>query len=368
MPRLSQIIVLLLLSSSVSGSSILVKAKSVFSKNETSECGQIRTPEVIIVPSNTTKDDDVIILFGQCRSAPANALSGLGDDMRGTRIVMTRSLDNGVSWSPMTFLTERGYSVGAALYDRNSKTIILQYQKFLSANPYENSTLMQVTSTDAGLTFSAARNIQHFIDSCNEATPTKGMVAGAAGSRIQTSSGRLMFSGHNNGAICVWTSDDGGKTYQTGPPIKGDEHSLVELSDGRIYMNGRGQLFSWKGHRTNYFSSDGGRTWSTPSACQIEEPNNFGCDASLTSATIPGMKKKALFFAEPHGPVERISLMLHCSIDDAKTWSSWLEVNPLSVAGYSAMVPLRTNPSTLLVIWEQQPTMLSYAFNVTWCH
>ena len=42
-----------------------------------------------------------------------------------------------------------------------------------------------------------------------------GEVCGAAGSRVQTTSGRLVFSGHNSaqagsGGICVWYSDDGG--------------------------------------------------------------------------------------------------------------------------------------------------------------
>ena len=46
-----------------------------------------------------------------------------------------------------------------------------------------------------------------------------GQVCGAAGSRLQTSSGRVVFSGHNaatkGGGVCVWFSDDGGeKTRQ----------------------------------------------------------------------------------------------------------------------------------------------------------
>merc|ERR1712070_1112349 len=142
---------------------------------------------------------------------------------------MKRSMDQGRTWLPMMYITGRGFSCAAAIYDSVRERIVLQFQQFRSTNPYTNSTLFQVTSTDAGETLSSIVDIQHMIDPCNNATPTKSLVAGAAGSRIQTSTGRLLFGGHNKGSICVWYSDDGGETYKTGPPIQGNEHSFVEL-------------------------------------------------------------------------------------------------------------------------------------------
>ena len=71
-------------------------------------------------------------------------------------------------------------------------------------------------------------------------------VCGAAGSRLQTQSGRIVFSGHNGpgGGVCVWYSDDGGRTYNTTAGggadgalmITGNEQSIADLGNGSLYM------------------------------------------------------------------------------------------------------------------------------------
>ena len=72
---------------------------------------------------------------------------------------------------------------------------------------YAGNRLLQKTSTDQGSTWGSERDMTAFIQhGCNSGPG--GQVCGAAGSRLQTLSGRLVFSGHNDdrqgGGICVW--------------------------------------------------------------------------------------------------------------------------------------------------------------------
>lgn len=89
-----------------------------------------------------------------------------------------------------------------------------------------------------------------------------------------------MFSGHSNGDICVWVSDDHGKTYKTSGLFVGDEHSIAQLTDGSLLMNGRGYLFNWK-NRTQYRSNDGGLTWGPGQATALTDVN---CEAAMVSS------------------------------------------------------------------------------------
>ena len=53
-----------------------------------------------------------------------------------------------------------------------------------------------------------------------------------AGNKIQTSSGRLLYTGHNHSRqVCAWFSDDGGKTYNVSNVVKGNEISVAPLTD-----------------------------------------------------------------------------------------------------------------------------------------
>ena len=186
----------------------------------------------------------------------------------------------------------------------------------------------------------AERDITHFVAPvCN--TGPGGQVVGGAGSKVQASSGRLIFSGHSDshagGGICVWYSDDGGLTYNVSASgvFPGNENSIADLGNGTLYMNGRGYVFTWKGHRTSYWSHDSGAHWSPGvEVPEIEEPSSAGCQGSLlavprsikrrgVSNYIPGDTAipARLFFAEPSGVradgvrtgKDRISLRVWCS-------------------------------------------------------
>ena len=205
----------------------------VFTEAELALCGgKIRIPEMVWTPSR-------ILLVAQCRcwgfpvaksggcdhpAPPAtgdgstNSTPPLTDNMIYTKVVTKASADNGRTWENFTVVTPISYSHGMPVYDRVAKQVVLQYQYHPNVEPTLNSTLFQRVSRDDGLTWGPARDITAQIQGCNPEAPQEMQVI-AAGSKIQTASGRLMFSGHTHGKTtgkaCIWFSDDHGKTYDT---------------------------------------------------------------------------------------------------------------------------------------------------------
>eukprot|EP00039_Didymoeca_costata_P007616 m.101771 g.101771 ORF g.101771 m.101771 type:complete len:468 (-) comp13756_c0_seq1:23-1426(-) len=349
------------------GREINVSATDIYGKLAET-CGQIRTPEILNTGTR-------LVLFGQCRKANTYNNSLIGDDMRDVRMLSVYSSDNGKTWSNATFITPIATSVGVGIYDRIRKTIVFQYQSFTSSNPYTGNKLLQMISKDDGETWSAPEDITHFIAACN--TPDQ-QVCGAAGTRLQTSSGRLVFSGHSGATpgLCVWYSDDGGATYTVSNTglFTGNENSIADIGNGTLYMNGRGLSFPWAGHRTSYWSYDDGTTWSNGSeARNLVEPNSFGCDGAVIAVpnqnTTLDSAPPRIFFSEPHGPGSRISLRVWCSLDAGKTWPRYTQFNTGQSAAYSALDYVMENGEpVLIVVWESEHTQLSYRLTVNdWC-
>jgi hypothetical protein len=169
--------------------------------------------------------------------------------------------------------------------------------------------------------------------------------------------GRLVFAGHNAhskradpGGVCVWFSDDHGKTYQAnkGGMVNGNEVSIAQIADSNstLYMNGRGTAVV-SGRRADYRSVDGGVNWSAGKAGNLTDVN---CEAAVVAMYDADPPRPAgssrvttttttLFFSEPHGPGRR-SLRIYCSRDHGKTWPSYIEINRGEAAEYSALLVL----------------------------
>jgi len=299
---------------------------------EINACSFIRTPSPVFTGKS-------VLLFAQCRIAisetPLSADVGavavnvstpddvwrLGDDFRQCRMVMKRSLDGGRSWGPMQYISEMSTGVGAALFDRSTNTVILQYQRMPNANPYQRNTLLQVTSADDGATWSTPRDITSYLAACN--SDPDDMVCGGAGSRIQSASGRYVFAGHEGGhTVCVWYSDDRGETYKTSTSrMVGNEISVTEVLPGTLYMNGRnGGHPKWAANRSAWWSKDDGSTWSNAISTPLIDVN---CEGAVITINVKG--RPVMFFSEPHGP-GRVSFRIHCSLDEGITWPNYIQV------------------------------------------
>ena len=96
-------------------------------------------------------------------------------------------------------------------------------------------------------------------------------------------------------------SDDRGKTWTPSEPFpfKGTgESGLVEMSDGRIYLNSRIHIRG--GNRRIAWSSDGGETWEGEyeSKCLPDGPPDvYGCKGGLVR--LPIEDRDVLIFTRP---------------------------------------------------------------------
>lgn len=118
----------------------------------------------------------------------------------------------------------------------------------------------------------------------------------------------------------VYASTDRGKTWTRRggvafPKQNFDEHMIVELKDGRLWMLART-------HKNPYesYSGDGGRTWSAPQASEIHNVSSRFFLRRLQSGNLLLVK---------NGPVHerlkvRAQLMAFLSEDDGKTWQGGL--------------------------------------------
>ncbi|MBM4445720.1 MAG: exo-alpha-sialidase, partial [Chloroflexi bacterium] len=155
---------------------------------------------------------------------------------------------------------------------------------------------------------------------------------------IQLSTGRLLLpltvshSVEKRNVPRIVYSDDHGKTWQFGKEpasvgawkyVGSCEYTLLELADGRVYMNHRNNMHQQR-HRVVSFSGDGGVTWSDPQAAtDLVQPKGNGCHSGLIRLSHPEHDDKSrVLFSAPWGEGDfgRENLTIHISYDECKTW------------------------------------------------
>ena len=138
---------------------------------------------------------------------------------------------------------------------------------------------------------------------------------------------------HLSGSHAIY-SDDHGKTWQLGAPIKPkvNECQVAELFDGRgtLVMNMRSN--TGRNVRAQATSADGGATWTAPAdAPPLIEPV---CQASIVRHDAA----KLLLFSNPAAKT-RTNLTVRASADDGKTWRD-VAVLQSGPSAYSCLVAL----------------------------
>jgi hypothetical protein len=347
--------------------SIEVDAPKVFTKQNVQDCFDPNTNDGLREPG-ITKVGDTFFLVAQCRNAKNSGGFSTLDDFTATRTVFTTSTD-GVNWSPIKYILDLSDSKGKPIYDQVTKTLILQYNYFgNSSDPADNLGVFQVTSTDLGKTWSKPYSVSQFISHGCDGGPTD-RVRLSAGNHVQTPSGRLIFGGFTSGKICIWYSDDHGKTYKVSQSVPGNENSVAALDSNNLFMTSRGHSLGWNGERAAYFSHDGGVNWGTAVKMPFPDTSKSGCAASVYTMHVKrhGKLNPVIFYT---GPIEkkRTTLAIHCSWDGGHSWNSTLLVNRGQIAAYSAISEIVENgKQKLLVVWEQKPNFFSYKFDIDWC-
>jgi len=308
------------------------------------------------IPAIETAPDGTLLAFAEARKY------NLGDPGFGEQdidLVLKRSTDQGITWSPMQIIEDPGEKWSAAnpctLVDRETGKVWLFYlrgkpgRNTYTGRPGTNDIeTFARTSQDNGASWSEPVDLTQVTRDFTD-TKWRTSVVGPGGG-ICARDGRL--------AIPVWRfepwsvfavfSADHGRTWQRGefvPGVSGDECQLVELADGRWLFDIR-QHDGGK-HRWRAASEDGGRTWSKPFAGETLSP--VACAIERLTLKSAGDDRDRLLWTGPKGP-GRSNLVVRVSYDEGKTFPHERPIAK-SFSAYSDLTILKDK--TVGVLWER---------------
>ncbi|GIH14897.1 sialidase family protein [Rugosimonospora africana] len=274
-------------------------------------------------------------------------------------LVLKRSHDGGRTWGPLQIVSRgNGDTHGNPMpvVDERTGRVVL----FTTHNPGTGTggrvPYLQV-SDDNGATWTAPREMTELLR-----PEWTSWYATGPGHAIQLTrgphAGRLVISANHEGGtpspgILLAYSDDDGNTWQMGadgggatPDIAVNESSLVELTDGRIYVNVR-EGGTALGTRAYAISSDGGESYDAPFQMvpELTMPVVQGSMVRL-DATDQGDAGNRILFAGPANPGKREALTIRSSFDEAQSWQTWQQGKVISwgPGGYSDLVKIGNDP------------------------
>jgi sialidase-1 len=287
-------------------------------------------------------------------------------------LVLKRSTDGGRTWGPLQVVDEgQGDTHGnpAPIVDRRTGRIVLATTYNTGRDdsrpcdvPCDRTPHLQY-SDDDGATWSEPRDLADSIRRPDwNSWYATGPVHGIQLARGRHA-GRLVFGvnteSHDgtritaNHAALVY-SDDGGQKWRIGAvdtwPVADDgtfrqkpsEMTLVERTDGAIYVNGREQDGTDLGHRTYAVSRDGGESFTAPFRAipGLYTPMVQGSVLRLRSRSADGYDR--LLFSSPADPDRRRTMTIRSSYDEGRTWESVDRGRTVTTdwSGYSDMVAI----------------------------
>ncbi|ANZ15411.1 neuraminidase [Streptomyces noursei ATCC 11455] len=296
-------------------------------------------------------------------------------------LVLKRSTDGGRTWGPLQVVNHGdGDTHGnpAPLVDRRTGRIILAetYNKGrtdgLSCDvPCDRTPHLQY-SDDDGATWSAPRDLTRSIrprrwNSWYATGPVHGiqLTHGRHAGRLVFGVNAESYTGGRitaNHAALVH-SDDGGTTWRVGAldtwPIARDgtfrqkpsEMTLLERSDGSIYVNGREQDGTDLGNRTAAVSRDGGDSFTAPfrTIPDLYTPMVQASALRLPRSSGDGGHGRTLL-AAPADPDRRRTMTIRSSYDEGRTWEGVDRGARVSAdwSGYSDLVAVSRTVTGLL--------------------
>jgi sialidase-1 len=294
-----------------------------------------RVPNAVRAPSGA------LLVFVEARGPSC-------DDQAPKDVMLSRSLDNGATWSPPEVVLPGWYLDGKLTF-RNP------YPVFTAAGllllQVSNTTLapwfsLQLTSTDEGVSWSPPAPLAPSLG------PFDGVLNGPGSGLLLTQAphaGRLLTCGttvydtafpRSRGGV-VTVSDNAGASWSitqvfTVSPggAAAAECQLAELRNGSVLGTFRNEQRPRTpcSCRLASRSDDGGLTW-TPLAQQpqLVEPV---CSAGLLQTAA------GLFFSNPASAAARGNITVRKSLDGGATWPAKLLVHSPLSAGYSTLVPV----------------------------
>lgn len=214
-------------------------------------------------------------------------------------------------------------------------------------------------SDDDGVTWSQPINIT---EQCK--VPEWNLFFQGPGKGITMTDGTLVFPAQYKDAQAmpystIIYSKDHGKTWSVGTGAKSNttEAQVVQLSDGSLMLNMRdNRNVSEKGDlngRAVAITKDLGKTWTVHSSSNSALPES-NCMASLISAkvSINGVSRDVLFFSNPNVKSTRAHMTIKASLDQGVTWpvDYQIELNSADSYGYSCLTMV--NDATIGILYE----------------
>lgn len=300
------------------------------------------------IPALVTAADNSLVAVVDKRG------SSLGDLPNTISIMSRRSTDNGKNWSEPVVVAQGGngktYGDPAVVLDKKTGNLICMFvgdQGLWNATPYNRQGIYVSKSTDNGVSWSEPVAITDQVYANHSS-----WYAGFAGSGhgLCLKDGRLMFVlairatsatevPLHNYAIY---SDDGGDNWTlstNAATTVGDEAKVVELEDGDILMSIRNPS---KGNRIFCKSTDRGQTWGKAYfETELKDPACNGDIIRYSYSTDEGSEGKSrLLHSLPESTTTRENVTVYLSEDDGETWP----IKKRLVDGYSAYSSLTVLP------------------------
>lgn len=253
--------------------------------------------------------------------------TGTGDKKDGY-FLLARSNDDGVTWSkPVLAVGVRtsvaqkrfGALVGNLWTDPKGRLWLFFDQQFGDPQKRITNWFIRCDNPDAEQPVWSAP--VEFAEGCTLNKPTV----------LQNGDWLLPVSDWHRKTARVYASTDAGASWaERGslqfPQWEFDEHMLVELRDGRLWM-----LARTKGQPHESFSTDGGRTWSPP--VQAATVQNINARFFLRR-----LKSGRILLVKNGAPDERLQKRTHLSAwlseDEGKTWKGGLLLDERNAVSY----------------------------------
>jgi len=309
------------------------------------------------IPALVVSNEGTILAFCEARK---NGCSDHGD----IDLALRRSTDGGSTWTDIEIVMDDGdHTMGnpCPVVDRNTGTLWLPFCR-------DNKSILLSKSTDDGRSWSSPVDIT---DSAKD--PAWHWVGTGPGHGIQLASGRLVIPCWADATerlgefqfSYVFYSDDSGVTWRRGGALDhnaSDECEVVQLDDGRVYMNMRSRQN--RRQRAFAYSEDGCDTWS-PVAYdpRLPEPP---CQGSLIRfAPSDRFRESRFLLATPANPAARTSMTIRMSRDDCQSWP----VSKVLYAGSAAYSDLAVNADReVLCLYEADDysRVVLARFNLHW--